>query len=349
MDSIKLLEQLTNAFGPAGFEDDVVNVAKTYLPEAQRDSLNNLYINLKEKSAKPVIMLDAHMDEVGFMSHYVKPNGTIGFIELGRTQPAAVSAQKVNIRNNRGELVPGVITSVPPHFMKKSDSTTIEPDQLSIDVGSSSKEETENDFHIGIGCPIAPAVKFEYNKNKDLIWAKALDDRIGCGAVIELMSGLEENLNVDIVGVLSAQEEVGIRGARITPRKVKPDAAIVFEGTPADDTFAESYKIQTALKKGPMLRHIDSGMITNPRFMKFALGVGEKYNLKIQQAVRTGGSTNGAGIHTACLGIPTIVIGIPVRYIHTFHTIAALEDYKNAIELAKCILKELNENIIGEF
>ena len=158
-----------------------------------------------------------------------------------------------------------------------------------------------------------------------------------------------QELAVDVVGSWSVQEEVGTRGAEVVANTVKPDIAIVFEGCPADDTFYSGCDSQTAMQKGPMLRHIDMKMITNPRFQRFALNLAKKHNIDVQESVRAGGSTNGAPIHTANHSAPVIVIGIPVRYAHSHHCFCSYSDYEKAVQLATEIVKELNEDIIKGF
>jgi putative aminopeptidase FrvX len=158
-----------------------------------------------------------------------------------------------------------------------------------------------------------------------------------------------EELKTDIVAGIASQEEVGARGAIVTTRVIKPDIAIVFEGCPADDTFEGSYEKQTVIKKGPMLRHVDARMITNPRFQRFTLDLAAKKGLPVQEAVRTGGSTNGGAIHISNSGIPTIVIGMPVRYAHTHYGISTYYDFENSVKLACELLMELNEEIIKGF
>lgn len=123
----------------------------------------------------------------------------------------------------------------------------------------------------------------------------------------------------------------------------------MFEGSPADDTFTPDYLIQTALGRGPMLRHIDAKMITNPRFIRYAIDLGEELGIPVQQAVRTGGSTNGAPIHLSGLGVPVIVIGLPVRYIHTHYCYASFCDFENSVKLAVEIIKRLNADMIKSF
>ncbi len=135
----------------------------------------------------------------------------------------------------------------------------------------------------------------------------------------------------------------------MTARHVRSDIAIVFEGCPADDTVVEPWLSQTAIHRGPMLRHIDARMITNPRFQRWALDLAEELHIPVQEAVRTGGATNGAPIHLSNQGVPCIVIGFPVRYIHSHYGIASLADFENGVTLAAEIIKRLNAERIRQF
>ena len=198
--------------------------------------------------------------------------------------------------------------------------------------------------------PVVPDVTFTYSETTDLMVGKSLDCRLGCAAILKTMHTLAgQDLNVDIVGACAAQEEVGVRGATVTAQVIKPDIAIVFEGCPADDTCVEQYMVQTAIKRGPMLRHIDSRMITNPRYQRYALDLAEKLGIPVQDAVRSAGSTNGAVIHLTEKAVPVIVIGVPVRYAHTHYGISAYADFDNAVRLACEILKRLDEEQIMSF
>lgn len=352
---LNLAEELSNASGASGFEDEVIAVAKKYMQDEAditEDSVRNLYINRKFNTKnKPVVMLDAHSDEVSFMVQAIKPNGTLRFIPLGGWANNTIPAHRVLVRNAEGNYIPGITASKPPHFMTQAEKV-MESDisNMSIDIGASSKEEAIKDFKVRVGEPVVPDVKFEYNEEKDLMIGKAFDCRLGCASVIAALNSLKDaELDVDVVGAIAAQEEVGTRGAKVTAQTVKPDIAIVFEGCPADDTFTEDYLVQTAIKKGPMLRFIDRAMITNPRFQRFALDLAEELEIPVQTAVRTGGSTNGASIHLSGSGVPVIVIGIPVRYIHSHYGIASLQDCINVSRLAVEIIKRLNAGQIRSF
>jgi Cellulase M and related proteins len=350
---IELIKKLSNANGVSGFEDEVVEIILSETQDkfdVSEDPIRNVYIERRSNTGeKPVIQIDAHSDEVGFIVQAIKPNGTIVFLNVGGWIASNAAAQRVRIKNRDGVYIPGIVASVPPHFATAQDHGGLDISDLVIDIGATSKEEVISDYKIGLGAPIVPDVTAEYNEYHNQVWGKGFDCRIGCAAVLgtlEALEGLE--VDVDVIATITAQEEIGLRGAKIAASNVEPDIAIVFEGCPADDTFLPDYMIQTALEKGPMLRHFDVSMITNPRFQRYALDIAEKHGIPVQEAVRKGGGTNGAAI-SLYQGAPTIVIGIPVRFAHTPNCIISIDDYDNAVKLATQIIKELNEAIIDSF
>jgi len=353
MESIQMIKDLTMAFGAPGFEDDVLTVARKYAPEGARiveDNTRNLYICPKgeENPNFPTILVDAHSDEVGLMVRTIKENGTLTFTTLGEWVPHVLPSQKVSIKNIEGKLITGVVATRPPHF--GGDDEPLSIDSMVIDIGATSKEEAEKAFKIAPANPIVPETDFMHDVAHDIMISKAFDCRLGCASVLEVLHDVKDlQLNVNVVGALSAQEEIGMRGAKVVANRVKPDLAICFEGTPADDTFAKDHLIQTRLKHGPMLRHIDQGMITHPRFLRFALNLAKELHIPVQEAVRTGGATNGTSIHLSNLGVPTIVIGHPVRYGHSHNSIASLSDYKKGVQLAVEIIKAMNSDIFAGF
>ena len=353
--TLNMIADFSNARGASGFEDEVLTVSRRYgapYADFKEDSLRNLYLRRKDNTGdKPVVMLDGHSDEVSFMVHHINPNGTLAFITLGGWVASNVPAHPVLVRNREGEYIPGIIASKPPHFMTAAErNQPADISRMVIDIGATSAEEVREVFKIRIGAPVVPDVTFRYQEAHDLMMGKAFDCRLGCAAMISTLSRLAgEQLNVDVVAAMSAQEEVGTRGATVTANRVKPDIAIVFEGCPADDTFAEPAAMQTCIKKGPYLRHIDARMITNPRFQRMALDLGEELGIPVQEGVRTGGSTNGAPIHLSNSAVPCIVVGLPVRYIHTHYGIAAYADYENSVKLACEIIKRLDADVIAGF
>ncbi len=354
-EELKLIEEISNANGISGFEDDVLEVVRRFgkdLGTFEEDCMRNLYLRRPENSGKkPVVQLDAHTDEVGFMVKAIRPDGMLEFMTIGGWVATNVPAHLVRVRNSEGVYIDGVVASKPPHFMSEAErKAPLEVSSLVIDVGATSAEEIYNDYKIEVAAPVVPDVDFKFDEKHRIMRGKAFDNRLGCASIIETIDSLKGlSLDVDVVGAFASQEEVGTRGATVTVEHVKPDLAICFEGCPADDTVVPAYQSQTALKKGPMLRDIDARMITNPRFQRYALGLAKELGIPAQRAVRTGGSTDGAPIHMGHLGVPVIVIGIPVRYAHTHYGYSSLDDYKNGIKLAVEILKRMDEKTIKSF
>lgn len=353
--TLQMIAAISNANGVSGFEDDVVAAILPYaeqVGETTVDRMRNVFIRRKENTgSRPVVQLDAHSDEVGFMVQAICPNGTLRIIPIGGWVSHNIPAHKVWVRNRYGKYIPGLTASKPPHFMTEQErKAPLDIKDITVDVGAVSREEAIEVYGIRIGEPVAPDVTFTYSEEHDLMVGKSFDCRLGCAAILKTMHELAgEELAVDIVGACASQEEVGVRGATVTAQVVQPDLAIVFEGCPADDTCVESYMVQTSIKRGPMLRHIDARMITNPRYQRYALDLAEKLGIPVQDAVRAAGSTNGAAIHLTGRGVPTIVIGVPVRYAHTHYGVSAYADFDNAVKLACEILKRADADLIESF
>lgn len=354
--NFELIENLSNAFGVSGFEGEVADIATSYANEfaqTHRDKMGNIYLNYEKQEEKSLkVLLDAHMDEVGFIVQAIRPNGMIDFLPVGGWVINNVPAHTVIIRTENNQKIKGITASTPPHFMSEAEKNRpLSFDNLVIDVGTNSKEETES-LGIQIGDPIVPDVQFEAIHGGEILFGKAFDCRIGVAALLETMKNFAkeaEDSEIEVIGALSTQEEIGIRGAKVVANQINADLAIVFEGCPADDTFTPEYKVQSALKNGPMLRDFDVSMITHPGFQQFALNIAEKYQIKVQRSVRKGGGTNGAAYHLADKGIPTIVVGIPVRYAHTHYGYVAYEDFLSAKELVLNLLRDLNLEVYGQF
>ena len=198
-----------------------------------------------------------------------------------------------------------------------------------------------------MGEPAVPATKFHYDEKHGLLFGKGFDCRIGCAAAIEALRRLEgKELPCDVTLVLSTQEELGPRNSKVTVHHVNPDIAVVMEGCPADDTFSEGYMIQTALKKGPMFRHMDVSAICAPRYQRWALDLAAKKGIPVQESVREGGGNNAASIQTALVGAPSIVEGIPVRYAHATDCISAECDYEAGVQMLIALLENITEDVI---
>lgn len=351
---VRLIQALADAPGASGFEDEVLAVVRASLEGIctfEEDKLRNLYLYRRNHDGtKPVLMLDAHGDEVGFMIHSVKPNGTLRFVELGRMDHRGLAGSEVLVRTVDGAYIRGSIGLRPPHFSAGEADPSLDLHEFYIDVGARSAEEAVDDFRIGIGEPVVPASVCHFDETHGLFFGKAFDCRIGVAALISTLRRLDGlDLPFDVVGVISSQEEIGDRGVKAAVARVKPDIAICFEGCPADDTFTEPYAIQTALKGGPMFRYMDKSVICSPRFQRWVLAEAKKHGIKAQASVREGGGNNGAVINLSNGGVPVVVAGVPVRYTHAMSCITSYEDFENTAELVAILAKELNPDILGAF
>lgn len=355
-ETIHLIQELSNAKAPSGFEDEAVAVGRRWadgIGSIEEDCLRNLYIYRKENTGdKPLVMLDAHADEVGFMIHSIHPNGTLRFVALGGWNKGSLVSSRVLVRNALGQWIPGIIASKPVHFQTAAELATAENEisAMVIDVGAVSAKDAQETFHIRIGEPAVPDSRCTYDPASGIFMGKAFDCRIGCAVLIEVLRRLEgEELPCDIVGVLSSQEEVGGRGCKVAANRVRPDAAIVMEGCPADDTFTPDYAIQTALRKGPMFRFMDRSSITNPRFQRYTLDLAQQLGIPAQASVREGGGTNASVINLADGGVPAVIAGVPVRYIHSPNGMTAAADFEATVELVTAMLRNLTAQKIAGF
>ena len=352
--ALQMIAELADAPGASGFEDAVVEVARRWcapIGELKEDFLRNLYIHRKEnKGNRPVVMLDAHSDEVGLVVHSIKPNGTLRFLMLGSWNKNALIGTRVLVRNAVGDYIPGIIAAKPVHFMTAAEKETATNDiaNMVIDVGATSYEDAVENFRVRMGEPVVPDTKFHYDEKRDLMFGKGFDCRIGCAALIEALRRLDgKELPCDVIAVLSTQEELGPRNSKVTVHHIHPDIAIVMEGCPADDTFTEPYAIQTALKKGPMFRHLDVSAICAPRYQRWALDLAAKKGIPVQESVRQGGGNNAASIQTALVGAPSIVCGVPVRYAHAPNCISTWYDFEKSVEMVIALLENITPEMIA--
>lgn len=352
MNEIERIKALSNAFGPSGKEDDVVELVRREMNGIvgmEEDTMRNLYLKRKDKAHKHTILMDSHTDEVGYIIQAVKPNGTLAFLPLGGQDAKNSCAQRVMIQNRKGQFIKGIVSAKPVHFETPEErKQAVDFKDLQMDVGASSKEEVEKDYDIGPGCFAVSDVDCQYDEQHGLFIGKAFDNRIGTAAMMEVFHRVKDKeLNTGLTGIASSQEEVGERGMKAAVQKVHGSMDICFEGCPADDNVVEPYLVQSALGKGPMVRHFDVSMITNPRLMRFVLDTAHKYDIPVQESVRKGGGTNGGVLHTS--NIPTIVIGIPVRYAHSANNFCSIHDYENAVKLAVKIIETVTDDILESF
>lgn len=338
-----LLKKLSDAPGVSGFEDEVRNIIieelKDHVDEVEVDQMGNVITTRNGKPEGTKIMLAAHMDEIGLMVRYIDKNGFIKFSKIGGINDQMLLNQEVTIHTDDGEVT-GVIGSKPPHRMKESERKKIlDYENMFIDIGASDKEEAEN--RVKLGDPIT--IKQEFTPLGKYYKGKALDNRIGCAIMIEVMKRAETNAT--IYGVGTVQEEVGLKGAKTSAFKLNPDMALALDVTIAGDhPGIKEEDAPAKMGKGPGIILVDAsgrGLITHPKVKEMLITAADEDQIPYQLEVSEGGTTDATAIHLTREGIPTGVISPPTRYIHTPVSVIDMIDVENAVKLILAVLKGL--------
>jgi endoglucanase len=347
--SIELLETLSQCDGAPGFEDEVRQVFRRRLEpvgEIETDRTGSIVCRKRGTADRPRVMLDCHLDEVGFIIQHVTKQGFLRFLPLGGWWNHILPAQRVRVQAGDGKLV-GVIGSTPPHFLpEERRKKVLETKDLFIDIGASSREEAEA-WGVRVGSWAVPFSPFERLRNEALCLSKAFDNRVGCALCIEATQQASGHPNT-LHASGSAQEEVGVRGAVTAARLIDPDVAIVLECPPADDTPGfDRDESQGALGKGVQIRAYDPTMVANPRFVDLATRTASDAGIPHQVTVRKTGGTDAGRIHLHERGVPALVLGVPARYIHAHTSILHLDDYAAALRLTLELVGRLDADTVA--
>ncbi len=349
-DSLQLLEDLSNAPGVSGFEGDVQDILRDELvdlaAEIVTDNLGSLIA--KDGTEGPKIMVAGHMDEIGFMVRLITKEGFIRFSALGGWWEQVLLSQRVAVYGSKGPVI-GIIGSKPPHILTAEErKKPVEKQEMFIDVGAFSDEEVE-EMGIKPGDPIVPVSPFTCMGNEDMYIGKALDNRVGCAISVETLKILKNEGHPNqlyIVGTV--QEEVGLRGAQTAGTKVAPDIALAFEVAIAGDTpGVDENKAQAKLGKGPVIFLLDRSLIPNLRLRDLAFSTAKELGIDYQVDIMEGGSTDAGRISLVHAGVPSLCIGVPVRYIHSHTGVINIQDYYKAIELTSAIVRKLDAETVA--
>lgn len=334
-ETLELFKTLTELPGASGNEHAVRSFMKSelqkYSDEIVQDRLGGIFGVKRGNEDGPTVLVAGHMDEVGFMVTSVTENGMIRFQTLGGWWSQVLLAQRVEIITDNGPVI-GVIGSISPHLLDESQrSKPMDIKNMLIDIGADDKEDVKR---IGIkpGQQIVPICPFTPMANEKKILAKAWDNRYGCGLAIELLKDLKgETLPNVLYSGATVQEEVGLRGAQTAAHMIKPDLFFALDASPANDMSGSKSEFGQ-LGKGALLRIFDRSMVTHRGMREFILDTAESNEIPYQYFVSQGG-TDAGQVHIANEGIPSGVIGICSRYIHTHASMIHIDDYAAAREL----------------
>jgi endoglucanase len=313
---------------------------KGHVDDLEVDNMGNLIATKNGKPEGKKVMLAAHMDEIGLMVRYIDKEGFIKFSKLGGINDQMLLNQEVYIHTN-GEKILGVVGSKPPHRMKAAEKKKpVQYENMFIDIGASSKEDAEE--MVNVGDPITIKQKFAELKN-DLVMGNAMDNRVGCAIMVEVMKRARSDAT--IYGVGTVQEEVGLKGARTAAYRINPDMALALDVTiSGDHPGMKEEDAPAKAGKGPCIILTDAsgrGIITHPQVKELLIQVAEEEEIPYQLEVSEGGTTDATAIHLTREGIPTGVISPPSRYIHTPVSVVNIQDVENAVKLILAVLNRL--------
>ena len=329
-----LIKKLTDACGLPGHEKEVRELIKKeiagFVDEITTDRLGNLIAVKNKDSGGHRLALCAHMDEVGLCIRSIDKDGYLKFDTWG--VDARVLYSKAVLVG--GEKIPGVIGAAPIHLLPPDQRTAaVKAERLYIDIGAKNKEEAERFVSPGdFAAFYGEYAEFGDNKIK----AKALDDRAGCAAVIEVLKSGTKNR---LTAVFSAQEEVGLRGAAAAANRIDAELAIVIEGTVCADTEEDGARTVTTQGLGPAISLLDRTTVYLRKYADTMIECAEKNNIPYQLRRAGVGGTDAGRIHLAGGGVPVIGVAVPCRYIHSPVSVMDRRDYENLILLVKEYVK----------
>ncbi|WP_413378987.1 M42 family metallopeptidase [Alkalihalobacillus sp. 1P02AB] len=348
-ETMSLFKTLTELQGAPGFEHGVRRFVKEelskYTDEIVQDKLGSIFGVKRGDEAGPTVMVAGHMDEVGFMVTSINEKGLIQFQTLGGWWSQVLLAQRVQIMTDEGPVI-GVIGSIPPHLLDEAKrSKPMELKNMYIDIGADDKADA---LKIGVkpGQQIVPICPFTPMANEKKILAKAWDNRYGVGLSIELLKELKnESLPNILYSGATVQEEVGLRGAQTAANMIKPDLFYALDASPANDATGGKDAFGH-LGKGALLRILDRTMVTHHGMREFILDTAESNDIPYQYFISAGG-TDAGRVHTSGNGVPSAVIGICSRYIHTAASIIHIDDYAAAKELLVKLVKSSDRTMLN--
>jgi len=348
IESIRYLqEELSTLIGVSGHEEDVSSYILKLIEDenladkAWIDPLGNVLAIKKGSNGKEKILLDAHIDEIGFMVSHIEMNGFLRFVLVGGWDQRILLGQSVVIRSKKGDKFHGIIGSKPPHLTTANErKKLVEISDMYIDIGMNSMEEVTNN-HVVIGDTgtlVSPFVEFPNN----MVRGKAFDDRTGCNVLIQILRLLNENSSFEdtVLFNFAVQEEIGRRGAITGAFKLEPTIALAIENTTAADvpgiTEAE---IPVYIGKGPAITIADKSMMSSTRVNERLVKNAELDKISYQFKKPLYGLTDAGNIHISREGVPSSVVSVPCRYIHSPTSLLKLDDILNTVHFIDAFIR----------
>jgi endoglucanase len=344
---VERLRLLCEAPGVSGDESAVRKVVLEaiagHADEVRTDTMGNVFAVKRSGSERaPHVMVTAHMDEVGMMIVAADSDGHLRFDAVGGLDDRVLLGKPVLVGADR---LPGVIGAKPVHLLKASEEEqVVKIDALRIDIGATSKEAALRKAKPGDRVTFAAP----FSHVGDTVRARALDNRTGCAALVELLRGAPPGgYAFDLWAVFTVQEEIGLRGARVAAHTADPAAAFVLEGTVCDDLPKEEEASPTTeMGKGPAISVMDRTAIANRRLVDHLLATARELAIPCQIKQPGVGGTDAGSIHLARAGVPTVALAVPCRYIHAPLAMMSLADFQNEITLLRDALERFTPAVL---
>jgi len=298
--------------------------------------MGNLIVFKKGKNpTRTRVMLSAHMDEVGFIINFITEEGFLKFANIGGIDSNVLCGKSIQVGKNN---IPGVIGAKPVHLLKPAEKEKVVPvEDLYIDIGAIDKKDAEK--YINLGDYASFYSPFEITEN--IVKSKALDDRIGCAILIDL---IKKEIDFDLTFAFLVQEEVGLRGAKTAAYKINPQAAIVLDATTAADILdTPKGREVCALGEGPVISYMDKSTIYYKNYIKLAQDLSKNLNLKMQIKKAVAGGNDSGAIHCTRSGVKTLSVSLPCRYLHSAVSIINLQDIFYTRKLVENLAFEISK------
>lgn len=350
---IELVRHLSLAFGPSGCEDQVRDLIIEQIEGDCdgycEDRAGNLIARISGSGmdydpAHPRrLMLCAHMDEVGFMVSHITKEGYLKFSNIGGMDPRVLCGRPVKVGNERGQFN-GLIASKAIHLQTPEERKKVTPAaKLYIDMGA--KDEDDAKSYVSVGDFATFTSDFEiFGKGGGMMKCKALDDRAGCAAMIEIMRDLHDHfrhLPFDVYFAFTCCEEIGIPGAAVAAHTIAPDFALVLESTAINDVAGATGGARVAeLGDGVAISLVDNHTIYDQKLIRMALDRAEKHGIKCQTKKRVSGGNDARTIQRSLEGVRVLALSLPTRYIHSASCVAAVSDYETLRDLPLAMIRD---------
>ena len=337
----ELLRKLSDAHGVSGCEGSIRDIIRAEVAgsvdEIREDSMGNLIAVKRGDDFS--IMLAAHMDEIGLMVQYIDEKGFIRVVPIGGWFGPVLYTQRVILHGKNGPVM-GVLGAKPPHMLKEEErKKEIKIEDMFVDVGAASEDEVKS-LGIEIGTPITIDREFT-DLAGNRVTGKALDNRVGVAMLIRALQRMESPHTV--YAVFTVQEEVGLKGAKVSAYSLNPDCAIATDVTiPGDHPGIEKKDASVEMGRGPVVSIVNAsgrGLISDPRMVAWLRETAERKKIPCQVEVGTGGNTDATIIHLERGGIPSVPLSIAARYIPSPVEVVDIGDIEAAINLLVEALK----------